>query len=108
MSFFMRVLSRAAGSPCRTLRRGVNRSRGSMVPNPSGLGKSPWCATPRTVPVFPTGAARWEGSVGAGEERLHPRGELAGTERLGDVVVRAGVEAGLDVGLLGPGRQQDD
>ena len=34
--------------------------------------------------------------------------QLPRAERLGDVVVGAGVEAGLDVGLLGPRGQQDD
>ena len=48
-----------------------------------------------------------DASSRARQQRLDARGELAGAERLGDVVVGAGVEAGLDVGLLGPRGQQD-
>ena len=44
----------------------------------------------------------------AGEDRGDPRGELARAERLDDVVVGAGLEALLDVGLLGAGGQHDD
>src|SRR5690242_20048349 len=47
-------------------------------------------------------------SLIAREQGLHAGSELAGAERLGDVVVGAGVEAGLDVGLLGAGREEDD
>ena len=45
---------------------------------------------------------------GAAQRGLHPRAELAHRERLGDVVVRAELEAEDLVDLLGLGREHDD
>ncbi len=42
------------------------------------------------------------------QTHTHAREQLGETERLGDVVVRTGVETGHDVGLLGAGSENDD
>ena len=101
MSFFMVFLSNCSGSPARMRRR---------EPEPAHK-----CATGRQrAPIVafplrgPPGTRASVSGVSEREQCLDPRGELAGAERLGDVVVGAGPEAGLDVGLLGPRGQQDD
>ncbi len=44
---------------------------------------------------------------GAAQDRLHPRDELLGPERLGDVVVRAELQAAQDVRLVLAGGEQE-
>src|ERR1700712_226496 len=116
MSFFM-VSSRvtAAGShPCGY----VNRSQRPSVPSPTAWGRIDLdaCSTPAGAGLFllrrhPTAVGkdpRRVGSAAAGEHRGDPRRKLPRAERLDDVVVGAGLEALLDVGLLGAGGQHDD
>src|SRR4051812_2082261 len=120
MSFFM-VSSRvtAAGShPCGY----VNRSQRPSVPSPTAWGRIDLdaCSTLAGAGLFLVRRRGAHGrqigqkgpgpgpSAAAGEYGGDARGELAGAERLDDVVVGAGLEALLDVRLLGASGQHDD
>ena len=74
---------------------------------------SPALRTSRASPSSTTSpkesVPRWSGCVGGPpQQRADTRRELAGRERLRDVVVRAELEADDPVGLLAARRQQDD
>src|SRR6195952_1210163 len=96
-------------------RRDVRRDgrRGAVVRTKSGLRVT--CSssvtrarckmpTPQAVAIAPV----WDLSAAAREHGGDPGGQLAGAERLDDVVVGAGLEPLLDVGLLGACGQHDD
>src|SRR4249919_402372 len=80
--------------------RDVNRSQRYRVVNVVWVRRIPVVRPDAGALVTVSYMKIGSGSANASEQRLDPAGQVLGRERLGDVVVGAGVVAGLHVGLL--------